>query len=568
VPLLQRRPQIQLYTPRVVVPGRAYVARVVLLCREPVPVEYIDVELRGASGQFRRGEYGTAEHTMVFLRQRCRVREAGQLQAGEHHHDVAFRLPPGAPVSYSGASYRIAYTYHVHVSVPWWPDARAEFVAFVESAPADRSSPPATAVFASGPAESGAPQFELSLGTTLVGPGEPLRGAIALANPRSHHYRDATLTLVAIETIDGFLGRSSHRRQVCRWTLPAAQFPDGEPLGFTLQLPDDLVAGFDHGGVALAWYLHATVDVAWSRDPEVWLPLTVVGRRERALLEERAPLAVGPRRVEALWRDVAARCGLAFEPGAMHGAVAGVRLRITREHREGVGPVAVARLSTPDLGLGLARAAAPPYLVARDMSQTTWLHEHVLKHMPRCPTEVSDHGLVFEVEDPGRDATPLLRFVHEVKTLAAVLAAARESAPAPAVVAAWVPAWERAAGHLGGRLHRACMAIAGRFDGLAVAVRTAWDNRGRPRRTIFEVRPAVPIDRRHQFLWRVDDGPAPATELPLAALWPGASEVEVNAEAVRVAIAAPLADPLDSLDRIAALATLGQHLEGRRGHYR
>lgn len=569
MPLLRRRPRIQLYTPRVVVAGQPFVARVVLLCREEVPLEFVDVELRGALDRFREGEGGTEERVVEFLRQRARVREAGPLAVGEHSWSVTFRLPAGAPVSYSGGSYRISYTYHVHASVPWWPDARAAFVAHVESAPAETASPPATSVFASGPTQGESPDFELSLGTTVVGPGEPLRGAIALADPRRHAYREATLALVALESADGFLGRTSHRREVCRWTLPAERLRETEPLGFTLQMPEGVVAGFDHGGVALAWYLHAKVDVPWSRDPEVWIPLTVVGRREPALQGERAPPAVGTRRVEALWRDVAARCGLASEPGAMHGAVAGAALRISREHVDGRGAVAVARLATPDLGLGLGLAGAPPRLVGRDMSQTTCLHQHVSKYTDRCPPRAADdRGLVFEVDEPGRDAAALRRFVEDVQAIAAALAVAREAMPAPAAMAASVLAWERAAGQLGGRLQRAGMALTGAVDGVAIAVRTDWDARGRPRRTLFEARPGVPIDRRHHLVWRAEAGAPPATELPLAPLWPGASEVVVDAGSIRVAVDGPLADPLEQLDRITALTVVGKHVEGRRGHYR
>ncbi|WAS91710.1 hypothetical protein [Nannocystis punicea] len=569
MPLLRRRPRIQLFTPRVVVAGRPFITRVVLHCREAVPLEFVDVELRGALDRFRERESGTEERVIEFLRQRARVREAGPLAVGEHSWSVTFRLPPGAPVSYSGGSYRISYTYHVHASVPWWPDARAAFVAHVESAPAETASPPATSVFASGPTQGESPNFELSLGTTVVGPGEPLRGAIALADARRHAYREATLALVALESADGFLGRTSHRHEVCRWTLPADRLREAEPLAFTLQLPDGVVAGFDHGGVALAWYLHARVDVAWSRDPEVWIPLTVVGRREPALQGERAPPAVGTRRVEALWRDVATRCGLASEPGAMHGVVAGAQLRISREHADGRGAVAVARLTTPDLGLGLGLAGAPAKLVGRDMSQTTCLNEHVEKLLERCPPRAADdRGLVFEVDEPGRDAAALRRFVDDVKAVAAALAAAREVMPAPAAMAAHVPAWERAAGQLGGRLQRACMAVTGVIDGLAVAVRTDWDARGRPRRTLFEVRPAVPIDRRHHLVWRAEDSAPPATELPLAPLWPGAGEIVVDAESVRVALDGPLADPLERIDQVTALTVVGKHIEGRRGHYR
>lgn len=552
-----------------VVPERPFVVRLVLACREPVPVEFVDLELRGAVSQFRHGEYGQAERAVEFMRLRSRVRQSGQLDTGEHQWNVTFTLPAATPATYSGELFRVTYSYRVHVSVPWWPDARAEYVALVEDAPPASPSPPTNRVFTSGFTRGTSPYFELSLGTDVVAPGESLLGAIALANTQTLVYGDATLSLIVLEQVKGFLRGNQRRRQVCRWILPAAHLRQDEPLDFSLRVPDSAIAGFEQDDISLSWFLHAEVDVPWARDPEVWIPLTIVGRRDRALAGEHVPPVVGTRRVEALWRDVAARCGLTSEPGAMHGTIGDSELRIAREHRDGRGAVAVARLSTPDLGLGLALAAGPPWLVGRDVSQSTWLKEHVFEHLrARPPSAAGDHGLTFEVEDRSQDAAPLVRFVEEVKAVAIALEAARPGIPAPAAMAALVPAWERAAAHFEGRLQRADMTIAGRLDGLALTLRTDWDSHGRPRRTTVEVRPGVPIDRRHHLAWRAEDGPPPATELPLAPLWADAVAVEVDSEAVRVSLAAPLEDPLTRLDRIAALAAVGKHLEGRRGHYR
>ncbi len=185
-----------------------------------------------------------------------------------------------------------------------------------------------------------------------------------------------------------------------------------------------------------------------------------------------------------------------------------------------------------------------------------------------CRATATDHGLVFAVDDCRRDAGQLQRFVEEVKAVAVALAAAREAIPAPAVMAALVP---RGSAPPAGSVVvcSAGMAIAGSFDGLPVAVRTEWDGPGRPRRTVFEVRPAVPIDRRHHLVWRADDGPTPTSELPLAPLCAGASEVEIDGAAIRLALDAPLADPLEQLDRLTALVVgLASTSRAAAGHYR
>lgn len=570
MPLIKRRPRISLHAPRVLIPGRTAQVRVVLACEQDVEIEFVDVELRGAIVRYIQSQYGRSEHPITFLRQRARVREAGELARGEHSASVTFHLPAEVPPSYGGDTYCVEYVYRVHASVPWWPDARATFVAHVESAPAAGEPAPAPGVFASTVEPRGrAPFFELALGTMVVAVDERLQGALALAGVQRKACRQATLTLIAVESLDGLFGRRRHHhRRLCHWTLPASGLGDDEPLRFSLQLPAGVVAGFDHGGAALRWYLQAQLDVAWARDPEAWIPLTIVGRRDAPVGERPAPLAVGSERLEIVWRSIAGQCGLAYEPGVMHGRIGAASVRITREHGRG-GAVAVARVEAPDLGIGLGLRGDPPRLSGRDAAQITWLEGQLTPcTRRRAPVAASDHGLVFELEDGGREAATLRAFVADVKAAATLLADLRDRLPAPAAMVAMVPAWERAAVRLGGRLHRGSMAISGRIDDANVAVRTEWDERGRPHRTILELRPAVGIDGRHHLAWRAGTDPPPASELPLERVWAEAGALEIVVDAVRVVLDAPLLDPVTQFDRLVALVELGRHLEGRRGQYR
>ena len=112
------------------------------------------------------------------------------------------------------------------------------------------------------------------------------------------------------------------------------------------------------------------------------------------------------------------------------------------------------------------------------------------------------------------------------------------------------------------------MAISGRADASTVEIRTEWDERGRPLQTVLELRPSRPIDQRHHLSWSEGRGDAPDSELPLEALARGARGLDVGRDAVQIFLPAPLADPLEELDRISALADLGQRLEGRLGVYR
>ena len=105
VPLIKRRPEILLYAPRAVSPGTSLAVRVVLKCGEAVPVNAIDVELRGVFVWFVRSQYGSSPSEETFLRQRARVAESGELVAGEHTCAARFTLPRELP---AGATVDVA----------------------------------------------------------------------------------------------------------------------------------------------------------------------------------------------------------------------------------------------------------------------------------------------------------------------------------------------------------------------------------------------------------------------------------------------------------------------------
>ncbi|HRI07543.1 MAG TPA: hypothetical protein PKW35_06985, partial [Nannocystaceae bacterium] len=180
----------------------------------------------------------------------------------------------------------------------------------------------------------------------------------------------------------------------------------------------------------------------------------------------------------------------------------------------------------------------------------------------------NNRGLAFELDDPGQVHTTLRPFVDDLKAIAALLEGLRAQIPPPTAMAALVPAWERAASHLGGHLRPGPMAIVGRADDAAIELRTEWDDAGRPQRTLFELRPAAAIDERHHPTWHARSGGPPASALPLEPLWSGAHALEIDRDGVRVALDGPLADPLTELGRISALVALGDRLQGRRGPFR
>ncbi|MCA9637854.1 MAG: hypothetical protein KC420_17625, partial [Myxococcales bacterium] len=500
MPLLKRRPEIQVFSPRAVLPGRPFVTRVVLACSDAVGVSAVDVELRGAYVWFVDTQYGQSRSEEVFYRQRARVAERGELAAGEHAFAARFVLPAEAPATYQGEELRIEYSLHVHVDIPWWPDARAAFVVQVSPPPAE-AAPGEGRVFAShaGGAPGGDPYLEVSLGSTDIEAGERLEGAVALANTATNAYRSVELALVAVESVHRPLGRHTHHRRVCAWSRPIEAIADNAPIRLMIALPDALVPGFDLGACSLRWFLEVRARVSWSRDPRVWIPLQVLGPRVAADGgERRAPLAVGSERLELVWRSVAEARSMSYEGGVLRQRIGEVELQISREHRGRAGAVVVGELGFPDLGIGLAIGGRGRALQSRDMTQATWLIEHLGEALSRRPpVDASDLRLRFELEDAGQDRATLLAFIDELLALAALVDERRLEIPPPTAMAAMVPAWEAAARHLGARLRPAAMAISGRADASTVEIRTEWDERGRPLQTVLELRPSRPIDQRH-----------------------------------------------------------------------
>ncbi|MEZ4382949.1 MAG: hypothetical protein R3A79_16605 [Nannocystaceae bacterium] len=568
MPLIKRRPEIHLYAPRAVSPGTTVMVRVILRCGEAVPVNAIDVELRGSFVWFVRSQYGSSPSDETFLRQRARVAESGELDAGDHSYSARFTLPTDLPATYDGQELRIKYAVHVHVDIPWWPDARAAFVVRVMPPPAAAPADSAR-VFASAPggASGGKPYFEVSLGGTDVEAGESIHGAVALANASANDYRALEMILLAVETIRRPLGRYTHHRKVRSWTMSIADVGDEAPQRFTIALPEEIVPGFELNACSLRWFLEVRARVAWTRDPQLYIPLTVRGSRQVLAGDEvRAPLAVGSERLSLIWRSVAQARALEYVDGALHGALGEVRVLVGREHRGRSGGVLVAELRYPELGIDLALDAGE--LRSRDPAQLAWLRERLGDPLrARPPTVADDRRLGFELYDAGQDRATLLGFVDELLAIAGPLDGALRELPPPTAMAARVPAWEEAARTLGARLRVGPMVISGRADAMTVEIATGWDERGAPHQTVFELRPAATIDRRHHVTWTAGE-PAPESELLLAPLLHGARALDIAADSIRVFLGGPLDDPLTELERITALIDLGQRLEGRRGFYR
>jgi hypothetical protein len=572
--LIKKRPDIGLLAPREVALGRPIEVLAILDCAASVPVQSIEVRLIGSVVYFTHSQYGRHANTSEFCRAVARVLDAEvDLGEGEHQYRARFELPDHLPASYVGREIRVEYAIDVHVDIPWWPDARASFLLRVAStrspAPSDHRR-----VFVSdleGP-PARRPYVEVSLGSTELVPSETLHGAVALSNVDSNEYRAVKLALVRVETMEVPLGKHSQQVREAEWTLALDSPAENEPVRFALTLPPYMVPGFEVHGFSVDWFLEVVADVAWARDPKVWIPVEI---RARGLAEEgmrRAPLAVGSERLALVWTKVAEQTGLEFGEGVLRGVVGDTEIEIRREHRGRKGVFVVGELVYPDLGIDLRHTEpkAKKPLCGRDATQIEWLCEKLEEVLAdRPPDEADDQHMLWELDDAGQRVDRMVEFCTQVRAVAAELEPARSLIPPPECMRDQMASWESASGRLGGVLHRGKMAITASREEIGLELRTEFHVSGEPARLVLEVRPTMPIDVRHHMDWFADEGePLPQSDLDLAGLCEGAAAVVVDKERVQVVLSADPLDLEDAVARLQALLALGRKLSGKMNGYR
>jgi hypothetical protein len=574
VALIKKRPDIGLMAPREVALGRSFEVLAILDCAAAVPVKAIDVRLVGSVVYFTQSQYGRHANHSEFCSAVARVLDAEvELGEGELQYRARFELPNHLPASYVGREIRIEYAVDVHVDIPWWPDARASFLLRVAGTKSPVPSDDRR-VFVSdleGP-PARRPYVEVSLGSTELVPSDTLRGAVALANVDSNEYRAVKLALVRLETMQVPLGKHSVPIREAQWTLALDSPGENEPVRFSLTLPPYMVPGFEVQGFSVEWFLEVVADVAWARDPKVWIPVQI---RARGLAEEgmrRAPLAVGSERLALVWSKVAEQTGLELGDGVLRGAVGDTEIEIRREHRGRKGVFVVGELVYPDLGIDLRPAEKKDEqpLCGRDATQVEWLCgklEEALTDRP--PSEADDTHMLWELDDAGQRVDRMVTFCTEVRAVAGKLEPARSQIPPPESMLDQMASWESAAGRLGGVLHRGKMAITASREEIDLELCTEFHVSGEPARLVLEMRPTMPIDVRHHMDWFADEGePLPPHELELARVCEGAAAVAVDKERVQVVLSADPLDLEDAVARLQALLALGRKLSGKMDGYR
>lgn len=572
--LIKKRPDIGLMAPREVALGRPFEVLAILDCVAAVPVRSVEVRLVGTVVYFTHSQYGRHANNSEFCSAVARVLDAEvELGEGEHQYRARFELPDHLPASYVGREIRIEYAVEVHVDIPWWPDARASFLLRAAST---RSPAPSDVrrVFVSdleGP-PARRPYVEVSLGSTELVPSDTLRGAVALANVDSNEYRAVKLALVRVETMQVPLGKHSVQVREAQWTVALESPGENEPVRFSLTLPPYMVPGFEVQGFSVEWFLEVVADVAWARDPKVWIPVQIRARGPAEEGMRRAPLAVGSERLALVWAKVAEQTGLELREGVLSGAVGDTEIEIRREHRGRKGVFVVGELVYPDLGIDLRQGEkkAKLPLSGRDATQVEWLCERLEEALAeRPPSEVDDAHMLWELDDTGQKVDRMVAFSTAVRAVADRLEPARSQIPPPESMRGQMASWESAAGRLGGVLHRGRMAITASREEIGLELQTEFHVSGEPARLVLEVRPTMPIDVRHHVDWFADEGePLPPSELELAKVCEGAVAVAVDKERVQVVLPADPLDLEDAVARLQALLALGRRLSGKMDGYR
>jgi len=559
--------------------------------RREVPVEFIDVSLRGeeraviGSGNSRR----TVRRPVALLS--ARLSEESNLPPGRSQHSCVFPLPAELPPSYRGKAAAADYTVSVHASIPWWPDAKREFVLAV-------SLPPTT---------TGDDGHRVHT-TSVSGPkGEKphveckLSGQVALFNVAYNRYRVANLSLMAFEDLRNRAGSAAGRVEALRYAivLDIEQAKEGEPIPFTMKLPAALPPSWATKLWTLTWFFELEAQIAWASNLTARVPVTVLpaGSTRKRKPRYAAP-TIGSERVAAVWRRVATASGLEHdaESQCLRGRVGDASVVLDRDHRGAEGIFLTAELCYPSLHidldggrasglrrvlqggvkLGHARWDKQHYLTGREEAQVRRFGKTLGPALTSQRVEdIDDEHVVIEVLDSGQSFTVLQRFAQAALALGRAIPKARAAIPPPAAMAEAVSAWERLAKRLRAPLDRTRMAVHGPFEGSETEVATEWSPKGHALRTTITFWTPDAVAERHQLAWsdgkvvhgHSDELPAPARER-VERLLEGAEALTIDSDRLVLWDPAPqlVIEPI--VERLTQLAALAAALRGERGPYR
>jgi len=601
MPLFKRRPRIRLFTPRMVRAGEPFDVRVELECTAAVPVDAVNIAFE------THGTYPEAlGQASALMRAKASVWSGGEMPEGVTRLRARFVLPPETPGTYLGTMLRINHAIHVHVDIPWWPDARQSFVQPVQGVMRqDRPTRPQLWVSKLEGPHDARPYLEASLASGIARPGGTLRGSVAFAHTDRFDYRGLKFTLVAREgVLSGKTVAAAYDRAVRSWRMPLREVHEQRPTDFLLRLPDhSLSAGFEFAGTFVRWYLDVAADVPWTRDPSLRIPLAVATEPPDPHGPRPTPVPVGTERLALVWQNVAKLAGLRWTDERLEGSAGRVGVDVRRE-RIGSKIQLVVRLEPAgDVRLRVLagrRRHGHAALTARDRDHNNVLLEILDPAFESVSAirlvDLEGDVLRFEAPTAGVRQEDVRAVAVGAVAMANALDQALDRMDAPHdLTAARVEAWRRAARTVGGRWFAAAVRIdaplparlaelgpgasasrSAMVTSPGILIRRRYGTDDRVAALEIEAITPLVVDRRHHARWTRGDPPLPVHAhhaAPrrwlggLGPLWPAINTFEVGARGLTATVP-PDTDPSVAAELAQALVRALETILGVDDPYR
>ncbi|HVK69008.1 MAG TPA: arrestin family protein [Polyangium sp.] len=482
---MRSRPDVTVYLdPAEPSAGERLRVHVHLKSKTETPFDAIDVELVGREARYKRTSSNGKTRTRRYHRREImrlgKRFPAGVLQPGTWDQAVDFLLPHDLPPTYRSGYSTIEYELSVHVHIPWWPDRHEAYVIPIR-VPTTRAESPQPRVFTSQAGEHRGedPVIELSLEDQRLPVLGTLAGAIALTGLGDRKLRRIEVATSSIETalVTSTAGPAEVDRRT--WTIFEGTPEEGTSIPFRIGIPAELVPTFHSPFIRVDYALEVVAVVAFGRDLSLRVPVAIERQKGPRKPAKGLPL-VGKQRHLSVWRAAAEAVRAAgatvvdFDPeqAVLVLDVRGIRIEVTEEHRESLGPCVVAEFSFPALGLdlrlaerrwtdfgaklpGLDKQLAKRFTVrAREPVQAASLLDAEVREALEVFDEAAlddEHAVV--VQKGGvYQVSGLERFLARTQLLAHRLAKAISTLPPPAALAPALPAFQHFAAQRGARL--------------------------------------------------------------------------------------------------------------------
>lgn len=540
-------------------PGDVVTVTARLESKADTPMSRARLTLVGLERTSQRAEYQFVALAADFGPQKLTV--------GQHDLTARFQLPPDGPPTHAGLLSRVTYEVRVEVEIPWWRNVDRTFEIIVVAPPVE--PPSAKTVFTSrrGDAE-GEVYAEMSLASTVIAPGTPIRGAVSFNQVASGKHTRVEAAFVGVEGLAGEVETMQFGARIHDGPLV-----EGEPIPFAITLPKTAPTSLQARRSRMAWFFDVAISDGWGKKPlmrvpiQVW-PTTREGGSGRLAL-------VGKSRRAQLWASVGAEVGLEYDADAD-------RLR-TRRHDVGVEvstapradgkafltarltytplcmelSVAPRRLFTALLTEGVAVDALFDkgfFVTARDAAQTKILLADIGDLFDGlAEVRMNDAELTLAHAGSGVDRAALKRFLGLVARAHSILGRNLSKVPLPSSLVPREPAMRALASRLGGVLHRPSASIQGA------------ERHGQRVTVFFEPGPDAPtlrveVARPSNPPTKEPSKRAAAAKEALAA----AGALDVRRDAIHFTPAGGVPDALEKVEEhVDAVVTLSLLLEGQ-----